>query len=912
MRISLTAPQLQVAVMVLLVSGLLAAFLLFSYRSTEATVSTASRNEVRVLATQLGSALRRIEMSVDFVHDKYSRLGLHENTGAPARTTALARLQLDMAQLVLHFPEAPAMLIADAQGRVQTSTLGETPQWDISDRAYFRQARERASATLQFSEPLLDKGKSRPVVIAHRTILDSSGNFAGLVAVALDLQRLKTLLASVDTGSQGMVSIRRSDDSRLVLRWPEAPEKVGQVAPETPPFQRIQAGEQSGVARYVGSVDGVERSFAFQRLDGYPFYILIGRAVDAQFAPWLQTAMVATVVALATLALLLAMQASLLHSRRQLARNKRDFDALVDSRQEATCAWLPDTTLLSCNERYAELLGKDAASLPGTRWIDGLPPRMRTQTANAIAQMLQGAGALTTDRRIRLADGSSRWLRWLDLPVLDDAGRCIEIRSIGQDITAQKETELRLRQLALAVEQSPNTIVITDTRGRIEYVNEAFVRTSGYRIEDAIGQNPRILNAGHTPATTYADLWATLGRGEVWRGEFINTRKDGINYTELATIAPIKQPDGSVSHYVAIKEDITERREAEARIRQLAYYDTLTGLPNRSLMWDRLRHAIAASERSGSSGMLLLLDLDHFKLLNDTQGHQAGDALLREVARRLRSALREEDTVARLGDDDFAIVVEGLGDDRDEAITRAEKIAEHLHRCVSAPCELGLASGAHHVGASLGLTLFRGRTTTADAVLKQAEVAVARAKDDGRNLIRFFSEAMQAVVAARAELELKLRAALAGNGFRLYYQPQLDRNGQVIGAEALIRCFDAEGTMISPADFIPLAEETGLIVPIGEWVLEAACAQLRAWQREPASAGLSLSINVSARQFHQPDFVGKVAAAIERSRIRPGGLKIELTESVVIGDIETTVLRMGQIKALGVKLALDDFGTGYS
>jgi diguanylate cyclase (GGDEF)-like protein len=398
----------------------------------------------------------------------------------------------------------------------------------------------------------------------------------------------------------------------------------------------------------------------------------------------------------------------------------------------------------------------------------------------------------------------------------------------------------------------------------------------------------------------------------VWRGEFINTRKDGINYTELATIAPIKQPDGSVSHYVAIKEDITERREAEARIRQLAYYDTLTGLPNRSLMWDRLRHAIAASERSGSSGMLLLLDLDHFKLLNDTQGHQAGDALLREVARRLRSALREEDTVARLGDDDFAIVVEGLGDDRDEAITRAEKIAEHLHRCVSAPCELGLASGAHHVGASLGLTLFRGRTTTADAVLKQAEVAVARAKDDGRNLIRFFSEAMQAVVAARAELELKLRAALAGNGFRLYYQPQLDRNGQVIGAEALIRCFDAEGTMISPADFIPLAEETGLIVPIGEWVLEAACAQLRAWQREPASAGLSLSINVSARQFHQPDFVGKVAAAIERSRIRPGGLKIELTESVVIGDIETTVLRMGQIKALGVKFALDDFGTGYS
>ncbi len=773
-------------------------------------------------------------------------------------------------------------------------------------------ARAKASDALQFSEPLLDKRDSRPIVIAYRSILDPDGRFAGLVAVALDLQRLRALLATVDTGSGGMVSVRRSDDSRLILRAPEAPEKFDQPAPLTPPFQRIQAGEQGGVARYAGAVDGVERIFAFQRLESYPFFVLIGRAVDEQFAPWLHTATAATMVALATLVLLLAMQVGLHRSRRQLARNKRDFDALIDSRQEATCAWLPDTTLLACNERYAELLGKEAKALLGTRWIDGLPPRIRERTASAIAQMLQGAGTLTTDRRIRQADGSIRWLRWLDLPVLDEQGRCIEIRSIGQDITAQKETELRLRQLALAVEQSPNTIVITDTAGRIEYVNEAFVRTTGYRAEEAIGQNPRILNAGKTPGTTYTDLWDTLGRGEVWRGEFINTRKDGATYTELATIAPIKQTDGGVSHYVAIKEDITERREAEARIRQLAYYDTLTGLPNRSLMWDRLRHAIASSERSSSHGMLLLLDVDHFKLLNDTQGHQAGDALLREVAKRLRAALREEDTVARLGDDDFAIVVENLGEERDEAIAHAEKIAEHLHRRVTAPCELGLASGTYHVGASLGLTLFRGCTTTADAVLKQAEVAVARAKDDGRNLIRFFSEAMQAVVAARAELELKLRSALAGNGFRLYYQPQLDRNGQVVGAEALIRCFDADGTMIPPAAFIPLAEETGLIVPIGEWVLEAACAQLRAWQRTPASAGLSLSINVSARQFHQPDFVGKVAAAVERHRIRPGGLEIELTESVVIGDIETTVLRMRQIKALGVRFALDDFGTGYS
>ena len=905
-------PLVQAAVAVLLVFGLLAAFLLFSHRSAETITTTASRNEVRVLATQIEGALRRIEMSIGFMRDKYIRIGLHENAGTPAWEASLVQLQLELQHLARGFPEAVAILVTDAQGKILASTLDTPPQWDIGDREYFRHAREHRQDALAFSEPVIYKAGPRKVVVAYEAIRSPAGDFVGVVAVALDLQRLQDLLLGVDAGRQGMVSIRRSDDGRLVLRLPDhGASRVADIT-STEPFLAIRRGETSGSARYVGIADEVERSFAFQALRDYPFYVVIGRAISEQFAPWRQTATVATIIALATLGLLLALQAALHRSRRQLARSKRSFDALIDSRREATCAWRPDTTLLTCNERYAELLGTEAASLPGTRWIDNVPEAKRAEVHATIARMLQGAGTLTTDRRLRQADGRTRWLRWLDLPVLDEEGRCVEVHSIGQDITAQKEVELRLRQLALAVEQSPNTIVITDTDGRIEYVNEAFVRTTGYTAAEAIGQNPRLLNAGKTPAATYADLWATLGRGEVWRGEFINTRKDGGTYTELATIAPIKQADGSVSHYVAIKEDITGRREAEARIRQLAYYDTLTGLPNRSLMWDRLRHAIAASARSGASGMLMLLDIDHFKLLNDTQGHEVGDALLREVAERLRGALREEDTVARVGDDDFAIVIENLGADRDEAIGRAEKIAEHLHRCVTAPCELGLASGPYHVGASLGLTLFRGRNAAADAVLKQAEVAVARAKDDGRNLIRFFSEAMQAVVAARADLELKLRAALAGNGFRLYYQPQLDRNGRVIGAEALIRCFDAEGEMISPAAFIPLAEETGLIVPIGEWVLETACAQLRAWQRTPSTAGLSLSINVSARQFHQPDFVGKVAAAIERHRIRPGGLEIELTESVVIGDIETTVLRMRQIKALGVRFALDDFGTGYS
>ena len=264
-----------------------------------------------------------------------------------------------------------------------------------------------------------------------------------------------------------------------------------------------------------------------------------------------------------------------------------------------------------------------------------------------------------------------------------------------------------------------------------------------------------------------------------------------------------------MSHYVAVKKDITERRETEARIQQLAYYDTLTGLPNRSLMQDRLKQAILASERSETHGMLLLLDVDQFKVLNDTQGHDAGDALLRELARRLQGALRADDTAARLGGDDFAVVVEALGEGRELAIAHAEKIAEQLHGNFLRPFELGLSSGPYRGTPCIGVTLFQGRAASATAVLQQAELALYKAKEDGRNTIRFYSESMQSVVDARADMELKVRTAIAEGGFRLFYQPQLNRDGKIVGAEALIRCFDAGGRMIPPATSSPSLKTPG-------------------------------------------------------------------------------------------------------
>ncbi len=389
-------------------------------------------------------------------------------------------------------------------------------------------------------------------------------------------------------------------------------------------------------------------------------------------------------------------------------------------------------------------------------------------------------------------------------------------------------------------------------------------------------------------------------------------RKDGSPVWVGVTVAHVRMPEASADYLIKVVVEIGERKRSEALVHQLAYFDPLTGLPNRQLFLDRLGQAMLSTNRSAQHGMLLLLDIDRFKVLNDTQSYDVGDHLLQSVAEHLRGCLREDDTVARLGGDDFAVIAENLGNDQASAVAQAERIAEHIHRAVSRSYPLDVPGGEYTCSASIGITLFKGRRIEADELLKQAEMALYKAKDDGRNLLRFFNPDMQAVVESRAAIERGLREAIANGGFELLYQPQVDRNGRVLGAEALIRWRPADGRHVSPDQFIPLAEETGLIVPIGLWVLDTACAQLAEWQQRPHTRHLTLAINVSAKQFHQPDFTAQVQQRLEGSGVDPSGLKLELTESVILGDIDDTAATMQRIRALGVRFALDDFGTGYS
>ncbi|WP_338416742.1 EAL domain-containing protein [uncultured Sphaerotilus sp.] len=455
--------------------------------------------------------------------------------------------------------------------------------------------------------------------------------------------------------------------------------------------------------------------------------------------------------------------------------------------------------------------------------------------------------------------------------------------------------------------------------GQVHYMTPSVLQFTGYRAEEFERQLGLIATRIHPDDR---DLWRQQGQEAAAReatpvpaGQPLDLRivhRNGSQRWVSHVNRPVHGSDGRYLGQRVSMRDITERKASENEILQLAYYDALTGLPNRRMFLDRLGHALATTERNQTHSALMLLDLDHFKKLNDTQGHDVGDRLLVEVAQRLALAVREVDTVARLGGDEFALMLDGLDPDEPTAAHQAEQVAEKIHALLNQPYALNEAIDDHRSSPSIGMTLLCGRGTPLDVLMKQADVALYQAKDAGRNAIRFFNPAMQAAIDARIAMENALRQALVLGQFQLYYQPQVDATGWRTGAEALIRWSDPVRGMVPPDRFIPLAEETGLIVEIGQWVLDTACAQLAQWATDPALRDLQISVNVSARQFHQSDFVERVRRSLAASGANPERLMLELTESIVIDRVEEVIDRMEQLSVVGVKFSLDDFGTGYS
>ena len=785
--------------------------------------------------------------------------------------------------------------------------------------------------------------------------------------------------------------------------------------------------------------------------------------------------------------------------RQDLQHQLRFLQVLIDAMPNPIFYKNAEGCYLGCNRAFENYIGIPRNELVGKSVFGLAPPDLAETYHRADAELfVRGAGQVQTyESPVHFADGSRHDVIFYKATFAEADGRLGGLVGTLLDISERKRAEEQLRKLSRAVQQSPNIVVVTDACGNIEYVNPMFTQVTGYPSEEAIGQNPRLLNAGDTPAEYFRTLWETIAAGREWRGEFHNRKKNGELYWESALISPLKAFDGATTHFVAVKEDITARKQAERRqkltaqvfsllalpsektdkihdilqlirdfsgcevvgirlrenggfpyyrtlglndewldaenahhadsgpkvaaclcgkvllgltdpalpcftpggsywlsapvgvasdgtagpgclcarglgqsesfqsmaliplrsgeeiigllqlldrrsemvkpdlvqfletlgasigiafehrqveerllekeerLNFLANYDPLTRLPNRSLLCDRLQHAMARARRAGSSVALLLLDLDRFKTINDSLGHEVGDRLLQEVADRLQGFVREVDTLARFGGDEFAIILEEA-DDLQKAVRVAQKVLDELSRAMT------LGEYQLYVTASVGVSVFPDDGVELESLLQHAEVAMYRAKETGLNSYQFYRPEMNTRTRERLLLENSLRQAVEKQQLVLFYQPKIDlSSGQLTGVEALLRWRHPELGMVSPVDFIPLAEETGLIVPIGEWVLRTACEQAQSWQRSGLPP-FRVAVNISGRQFRQADFVDMVEGVLAQTGLDPQWLELEITESVVMENVEETILTLTALKARGMHLAIDDFGTGYS
>nr|WP_223293804.1 GGDEF and EAL domain-containing protein [Sideroxydans lithotrophicus] len=466
-----------------------------------------------------------------------------------------------------------------------------------------------------------------------------------------------------------------------------------------------------------------------------------------------------------------------------------------------------------------------------------------------------------------------------------------------------RESEERYR---LLLSHLPVGIFHYNTDLVITYCNDRLAELLHNSVEHVIGLDMKLVK---DQAILPSLRKALEGERSNFEGHYLATYSDAEGWAYI-TCTPFHDHNGQIAGGIAIVQDITEHKAAEEKINNLAFYDPLTGLPNRRLLLDRLQHALASSARSGREGALLFIDLDNFKALNDTLGHDMGDLLLRQVAQRLASCVREGDSIARLGGDEFVVMLEDLGGHDLEAAAQTEAVGEKILAMLGLPYQL--VAHEYRCTPSIGATLFSGHELAKEELLKRADIAMYQAKQAGRNTVRFFDQQMQDAVTARVALEGELHKALDRQQFRLHYQIQVDASGRPLGAEALIRWMHPERGLVPPDQFIGMAEETDLILPIGQWVMDTACAQLKTWQQHAPTRDLVLAVNVSATQFHQLDFVFQVRATVQRHAIDPKLLKLELTESMLLENIEDTIRTMNALKEIGVQFSLDDFGTGYS
>lgn len=602
-------------------------------------------------------------------------------------------------------------------------------------------------------------------------------------------------------------------------------------------------------------------------------------------------------------------------SESELRRLRAELDTILRYLPAGVARLDAQGRFLYVNDTQSQRLGKPSSAIVGQSIAEVMAPFISEEMTRRWRKAMQGE-EVSWRGQVTGPNGEKRFSAVTMAPEFSDTGEVVGAVSVAIDMTEQYQLQQQL--LATTNEMSDlraaldahAIVAVTDEQGVITQANDKFCAISQYARDELIGNTHALINSGMHSRAFFVDLWRTIVRGEVWSGEICNRAKDGSLYWVQTTIVPVERGARGTRQYISIRADITERKRIELEMQQMAYQDALTRLPNRRLLLDRLSHSLDLTDRSGQHGALIFIDLDNFKGVNDTLGHDQGDALLKMTALRLTQGVRKSDTVARLAGDEFVVLLADLGRDQLDATVLAGEIGEKLLALLSHP--YALDGDDVTCTPSMGVVLYQGNERPADALLKQADIALYQAKEAGRNTLCFFDPGMQHDFHERVAMEADLRCALAKGQLQVHYQTVVNGERDVVGLEALLRWLHPVRGWLSPATFIPVAEKTGLIIPIGEWVLQHACELLQRWQSDPLRCRWNVAVNVSARQFRQQGFVAQVVAAMERHAVRPDTLTLEITESALLTEVDTAIEHMRQLRARGVRFALDDFGTGYS
>ena len=803
-------------------------------------------------------------------------------------------------------PFVRALWVLDASGKMVHDSEHVSGSYNLAERAYFRVHRDNPSAGLYIDRPIMSR-LGIPTIAVSRRITRADGSFGGVAVAALEPVALRKFYQAIMPGRDGVVTLARNDGV-LLLRVPEA----GTDRNPAPLTRLIQesAGRVEGSYYARSTIDGIDRKFFFRRVARQPLVLVVGIGTADTLAAWRRGAMAYVAVSLGFLLLVLWLSAMAI---KELGARHTLNLALEESGRELAAAqhlarigsWRLelDTGRGHWSEEMYRVLGLEPAAIPPTL------AQFNTLLHPDDVPDLKGAAGhpqgWSREIRSNPARGPMRYYHSRASVVGDGAGRPVALLGTLQDITEQRQAQDKLRLLARVFEHTGDGIVVTDAANMIVAVNAAFERIMGFAEAEVLGQSALLLHADADTGALAGTLWHTLQAQGQWRGEIRSRRKNGQLFPQWLNMSAISSARGDVDGYVGVFTDLSELRSATEQLQFMNNHDPLTRLPNRSLLNDRLQQAIDSARPGEHQLAVLLMNVDRLKRINEGIGHDAGDLLLREIGERLRVRLQPGDTLARLGSDEFVLLLTHLGD-----LDDVNAYAQQLLELVAEPFH---ALGHElTVTASIGIALYPGDGATPGDLIKNADTALAHVKESGRNSFRYYTGQMNIRALHWMSLEHRLRGAQARGELQLHYQPQMDlATGRLSGMEALIRWHNEALGNVSPAEFIPLAEDTGLIVQIGEWVIRTACAQARAWL-DAGLAPVPIAVNVSGHQIMLGNVPALIAEGLAANGLAPSALGIELTESVLMREAESAMRQIAELRAMGVTVALDDFGTGYS